>query len=462
MHRVTRLLASAVVFSVLQSAYGATHRYHVEYDDAAKEVEVTAFLAPRIRSLKAGSDEAGSDLKWMYRCGGDESVGRVGERSARLSEGVDCVHYRAELGQRRNRYSRLQLPSNVHWSTPRRWLWRPQLNAGDQIVVELTLPKGIEASVPWRQLPTGDYVIDPSPESSQAVSIFGRFAHVEVPVPGAVLRVASIAQPTDEVVKWVRTSAQDVVDVYGRFPNPSPQIVVLPSRGRSKLGVHFGHVIRDGGEAVQFFVEPGGTASQFERDWTASHEFSHLMLPYMSKKWISEGFASYYQNVLMARRGQYSEQLAWTKLARSFGIAAAIEDPPPLDKLHTRSFREMRMLIYWSGAAFALMADVELRRRTDGAESLDTALGRLQACCLPAQRTWQPQELFSKLDQLSGHDVFMPLYERFGTAPGMPDTSGLFQRLGVRYADGSATLVDAEDQAIRDAIMTRRDSDQGG
>ena len=56
------------------------------------------------------------------------------------------------------------------------------------------------------------------------------------------------------------------------------------------------------------------------------------LLPYVvsGEKWISEGFASYYQNVLLARRGVYSESEVWQRLHRAFAQADAIADPPEL------------------------------------------------------------------------------------------------------------------------------------
>ena len=206
----------------------------------------------------------------------------------------------------------------------------------------------------------------------------------------------------------------------------------------------FGYVIRDGGETVRFFVDPGSTLQEFLGDWTATHEFSHLLLPYVRsrEKWISEGFASYYQNVLLARRGVYSEQEAWQRLHRSFRQAGEIVDPPTLRELDSRPFWEVRMLIYWGGAALALLADAELRSG-EGGLSLDEVLGRLRACCLPSERAWDGRELFARLDDLSGRDVFLSLYARHMVERGMPDLEGLYADLGIAVDGSRVSLVDS-------------------
>ena len=115
------------------------------------------------------------------------------------------------------------------------------------------------------------------------------------------------------------------------------------------------------------------------------------------------------------------------------------------------------MLIYWSGAAIALLADVELRERSDGRESLDTVLARLQDCCLPSRRVWRGERLFAKLDELSHFPVFEALYAQHAGAAGMPDFQAAFAGLGVVAAsgEGAPRLDDAAPQAwIRRAIMT--------
>ena len=63
-------------------------------------------------------------------------------------------------------------------------------------------------------------------------------------------------------------------------------------------------------------MDPDRPLDDLRTDWTATHEFSHLLLPYVSRRdrWLSEGLASYYQNVLRARDGRLSETDAWRKL----------------------------------------------------------------------------------------------------------------------------------------------------
>jgi hypothetical protein len=111
------------------------------------------------------------------------------------------------------------------------------------------------------------------------------------------------------------------------------------------------------------------------------------------------------------------------------------------------------MKVYWSGAAIALLADIELRQRSGGTESLDTVLGQLQSCCLPARTQWSGQRLFKKLDSFLEAPVFMPLYEQYANTEGFPDYAPALVDLGIDVSGSSVTLRENRPLAgIRQAI----------
>ncbi len=285
-------------------------------------------------------------------------------------------------------------------------------------------------------------------------------------IPGATLRI-EVQQPIDdekaaEIVEWLRSASSNVSLAYGRFPNPSPRVVVIPTRGRSWGGdspVPFGRVTRSGGEKIEFFVNPDRPIEEYYADWTATHEFSHLMLPYVRSrhKWISEGFASYYQNILMARAGHYTESEAWQKLYAGFERGRRSRPELSPNEAAAAGISKARMKIYWSGAAIALLADIELRERSGGRESLDVALDRLQRCCLPSNRSWSGPTLFAKLDSLIDEPVFMPLYRKHADTAGFPDMRPSLQRLGVDIESNSVSVLPhAELTDLRIDIMDSR------
>jgi hypothetical protein len=272
-----------------------------------------------------------------------------------------------------------------------------------------------------------------------------------------------VRQPVDErkaaeIIEWIEATASDVTLVYGRFPNPKAKIIVIPTTENSwgsDSAVIFGRVTRRRGETVELFVNPDRPIEEYYADWTATHEFSHLMLPLLKQRyrWISEGFASYYQNVLMARAGHYTQKDAWQRLSDGFERGRESRPDLSLNQAAASGIRYARMKVYWSGAAIALLADIELRQRSGGTESLDTVLGQLQSCCLPSRTQWSGQRLFKKLDSFLEAPVFMPLYEQYANTEGFPDYAPALVDLGIDVSGSSVTLRENRPLAgIRQAI----------
>ena len=451
------MLRTAVVLCLFAGSHAVagTHEYQVSVSDDMQRMSVEARFAEPVESIRARSSDADRFVTDARLCDSNERVRIRRGRMLLPRDGGNCIRYEVDLDKaaRSERRNEVLADSNIVVS-PTDWFWRPTLRGDNDIAVRFDVDDAMNVSVPWQVMPGEDnaFMLGDSPESSAAPAAFGAFRYAERQIAGATLRI-TVLQPegdidTDALIDWVASAASNVNLAYGYFPNPSPSIVVLPvgDGWNSQAAVHFGRVIRDGGETVEIMINENQPIRDYYDDWTATHEFSHLMLPYLRRphRWLSEGFASYYQNVLLARAGHYSEQRAWQKLWEGLERGRrARPDLSPNDsgRGHARS---ALMKMYWSGASVALMADVELRRRSGGAESLDTVLARLQACCLPAERSWSGRELFEKLDTFIDEPLFMPLYRRYADTDGFPDARPLLVRLGVdvggrnvRFDDGA-------------------------
>ena len=467
----TRTIIIAALCALAAPAGAATHQYTVTVDEAMHSLTVEARYEHAIDTVTARSRSAGKYLSNVSACGEDIEIRMRNRRMLLPQGGLSCLTYSVDLERAASEYRNSpNLADDNIVVSPSYWLWRPELIGETTIEVDFRLPDDVQVSVPWQPVDdTGTrFRIGQSPESAFAPVIFGDFDQREVDVPGATLRVSllqtSLPMDNDAIMEWVQVAASGVSLAYGRYPNPSPQVVVIPiSSSRSSSPVPFGRVIRDGGETIELFVNPDHPMSSFYEDWTATHEFSHLMHPYLASdyRWITEGFAQYYQNLLLARSGAYTAQEAWQKIHA--GLERGRKSRPELSPNEAASGRSWgaRMKIYWSGAALALMADVALRERSDGRESLDTVLERLQACCLPSDATWSGPEFFEKLDALAEEPVFMPLYRRYANTAGFPDTRELFERLGLDVSDDDVQIRERAELAhIRDAMLRSNVQDE--
>jgi hypothetical protein len=259
--------------------------------------------------------------------------------------------------------------------------------------------------------------------------------------------------------RWVTSGARALASAYGRLPVPDVQLLVVPV-GSGREPVPWGEVQRGGGNAVHLYIDQQRPAGEFMADWVLVHELSHLLHPVIDSpdRWLSEGIASYYQNVLRARAGLRSAPWAWDALHA--GFERGIRGTPRGRSLAEVSEHMMRdrsfMRVYWSGAAIALLADVELRRRSGGAQSLDTALAAFAKCCLPAEHSWSARELLQRLDRLTGTTVFMTLYREHVDSDDFPDLDALYAELGLQSMSATTLRLDATapGAAICAAIMT--------
>lgn len=442
-----------------------THHYTVTVDPNLDQLHVEARFTKPVSSVKARSRNASRYLIDVRNCDQDAEIRMRNRRMLLPAGGIRCLDYSIDLkGAAQASRNNRTLAEQNFIASPSYWLWRPELYNGTQIEVEFRLPENVQVSVPWLPVAAAKntYLLGRSPESSNAPAVFGEFDYREIKIPGTVLRVSLLngSEPmnNDAIIDWIRATATDVSLAYGRFPNPSPQVVVIPvGKGRSngRSAVPFGRVIRDGGETVELFVDQTQPLSALLSDWTATHEFSHMMVPYIHReqRWISEGFAQYYQNVLLTRSGAYDEGYAWQKLFEGYERGRLSRPELSPNGAAAGGVRNGLMKIYWSGAALALMADVELRRRSNGRESLDSVLEQFQACCLPSKRAWTGGEFFARLDSFIDEPVFMPLYRRYADTAGFPDIRETFARLGLHISDGQVRLKrQAEYSDIRAAI----------
>ena len=441
------------------------HEYRVQVDKDMQRMHVEARFGQKVNTISARSRDAGRFLTDVRNCDDDERIRVSGRRMSLPGGGTDCIRYNVNLAKaaKAERRNATLADANIVVS-PAVWFWRPTMRDESRITVRFDLDDSVHVSVPWQPVSgqPDTYRPQPSPESSTAPAAFGDFEYHEKRIPGALLRITVLKSTsefnTKDIVDWVASAAGNVALAYGEFPNPSTSIVVLPV-GTSAWGdspVPFGRVVRDGGESIELFINEGMSIDAYYDDWTATHEFSHLMLPYISSRhrWISEGFAQYYQNLLLSRAGQYTEQRTWQKLYEGFERGRTSSPDMSPNEAAVGDRRASTMKIYWTGAALALLADVELRTRSGGEQSLDDVLQRLQQCCLPAEEMWSGTRLFAKLDTFLDEPLFMPLYRRHANAAGFPEIRPLLTRLGVTVENDVIKLNSVAELASLRASMT--------
>lgn len=256
------------------------------------------------------------------------------------------------------------------------------------------------------------------------------------------------------IQQWLHHNSAALKTVYGGLPNKPFQIRVQGTHW-SWENVPGGRVSRGNINTIHFTVNTRASLQDLKSDWTAYHEFSHLLLPYRGwgDLWFSEGLASYYQNVIQARSGQITAQQAWQKIVAGFARGRR-SNPAPHLPLHDVSAQLRRnhayYRVYWSGAWYFLTADIRLRAKGQN-KSLDGALLHLDNCC--AKRTMSARQLAVEMDRYAQSEIFVPLFERIRNSKTMPFRAAFLQDLGLHATQGTYLPRGGKYVKLRDAIM---------
>jgi hypothetical protein len=470
LHRAAGLAAVVLLLSAGTAAAERLHKYTVAVDPELSTLSVRACfdgVAPSI--LSAESLDATLALIDIRVEGSRKSIAPSGSVSLKTVPENGCVLYRVNVSQPIRQHDRtgdkIYHVGKDLLTSVGIWLWRPETLAADEdIEIAFVLPEGVAVSAPWRPVSVnGERAVfrtGRGPHDWPASVAFGRFREREIRVGGARLRLAVLdatpAADVEQIQAWIRDSAQMVADLYGRFPQSQAQIVVAPG-ARGNEPTPWAYVARGGSPAAHFFINQRRPIQEFFDDWTAVHELSHLLLPFVNADdiWLSEGVATYYQNVLRARGGRMTAAEAWQRLHAGFVRGMQTAPGLTLAQATEGMYRDgTYMRVYWEGAAVLLIADVRLRQMTAGRQSLDTALAALNDCCAATDRAWSARELFDKLDEMTGSGVFREIYDRHVASRNFPDLSQTYRALGVRIgARGIELSTEDGERRLRDAIM---------
>lgn len=446
-------------------------RYTLKYtaDDTTMQVSLCLVAAAAVVRFEADED-APPFLDALRR---DARLPLTREEDAWVAHdwrAGECLHYTAALGRiaAADKMRRRVRADSDLLVNPQSWLL--QASTVDSAEARVELPAGYAISTPWQRLRSNDgalhYKIPRTPVEWAARVAIGHFTQTPIALEGGVLHVALLGEPdaqkSERLLDWLRRVAKAAVSAYGRLALPDVQVLVLPVGAQSEAVV-FGQSTRGQGNALTLFVDPAQSEAAFNHDWVAVHELAHLFHPYLGDRgaWLAEGLATYYQNVLRARASLLTPEQAWEQL--DDGFTRGRRETPGDSTLEAASLQMGEhhdfQRIYWSGTAYWLSVDIELRRASKNQLSVDEALRRFDVCCLPSSRRWEPDEFVAKLDALIGSDVFSKRFRQYRTLRNFPDLAKPYLELGIHHKESALDFEkNASASGLRQAIMTTPDA----
>jgi hypothetical protein len=288
---------------------------------------------------------------------------------------------------------------------------------------------------------------------------FDRLPAKSIEVGGATLNVAfapgEFDLPQSAIMNWLETSARAVSVYFGRFPVASVRLLIVPAPGS---GVQSGTTFGYRGAAIRLIVGSTVNKAELAEDWKAVHEMTHLALPDVkdSHLWLAEGIATYVEPIARVQAGDLTAGKIWADMVRD--MPKGLPQPGDRGLDHTPTWGR----IYWGGAMFCLLADIEIRKETNGAKGLQQALrGILDQGGDHEQdwRKWPIGRIFAVGDEATGTTVLSDLYKRMRAKPYTPDLDALWRELGVSVQRGKAVFDENAPLApIRRAITSAQPS----
>jgi hypothetical protein len=214
-------------------------------------------------------------------------------------------------------------------------------------------------------------------------------------------------------------------------------------------GVRGGHTFGRNGALIKIAIGRSSTASDLARDWMMTHEMIHLAFPDVAERhhWIEEGLATYIEPIARTRARDLTPEKAWGDLIDGLPQGLPQSGDRGLD------FTPTWGRTYWGGALFCLLADVEIRGRTENRKGLEHALRAIQRAGGTIESEWELTRALEIGDRASGVPVLSELYRKMRATPVPVDLDALWQELGVKRQGGGIAFDDAAPLAsIRRAI----------
>src|SRR6185295_11884631 len=217
---------------------------------------------------------------------------------------------------------------------------------------------------------------------------FAAFDVSTVPVKGGAVEVAvgpgarAVAPPA--VAAWVQRCASAVAGYYGRPPLPRYTVIVLVG---SRRPVGFGTAMGYGGAAILVWISADASEADLNKSWVLVHEMVHLGFPNVPRRqhWMEEGLATYVEPVARLRAGLIAEDELWSGMAK--GLPNGLLRPGEAGLDDARRWGPL----YWGGALFWFLADVQIRERTENRKSLEDALRGILAAGGSKSVWWTPE-----------------------------------------------------------------------
>lgn len=263
-----------------------------------------------------------------------------------------------------------------------------------------------------------------------------------------VIRDNVLLSKKDMLLDWVTYSAQSVHHYYGRFPVDKVRLDMQVTDGNR---VRFGQAFGGDSPSLRLVVGEDITPEVLRRDWIMVHEMVHLAMADLprNQRWLLEGLATYVESIARAQLGHLSEDFVWNGFVGRMHQGLPVSGDKGLDNTPTWG------RTYWGGALFCMLADVEIRKRSNNELSLRDALrGILNDGYSMKNGADNAQQVFESGDRATGIPVLVNLYREMRAEPTPKELESFWKSMGLSLNNGKVIYNDdAELAYVRQKML---------
>jgi hypothetical protein len=240
------------------------------------------------------------------------------------------------------------------------------------------------------------------------------------------------------IVDWVKRTIEAESNYWHGFTADQMLVGLVPM---PRNGVGYGRTQPGGGVSIMIEVGDAVDARRLFNDWVLVHELIHSGMPFIRGRgtWFMEGAATYVEPIIRARAGWKTEPEVWhewlTQMPQGEGVFAR--------GLSRASGREN----YWGGALFMLMADLAIRRDSNGARGLEDCFGGALWRGLGGADRVGLDVYAQACDAATGTKAMSTLLDRYFYNAQPVDLAALWKALGVALVGDRIVLDDSAPQA---------------
>jgi hypothetical protein len=229
------------------------------------------------------------------------------------------------------------------------------------------------------------------------------------------------------LTEWIEHSISGLEKLYGKIPY---QYKVYFYRKNDGSGpVPWANTDKRSIPSAHFHVNMKYSRNVLIKDWTAAHELSHLLFPYLGRSgmWFSEGLASYLQYQIMYANNTKSWDQVVYKLNERFDVATRSRqfDNISILELNDIVFQSGAFVrLYWSGAAYFLNVDKDLHDIKDS--RLNDIIKEYLNCC-HNYKIYSFVDMIELFDSLSNSKIFSNQFDAMLSNKGFPNVKESMQ-----------------------------------